>query len=86
MSQSAVSLTRRTWPERMRRQQSSDYLREEHGISLSPATLAKLAVIGGGPPFRKDGRFPLHERSDLDAYAAKRLGPLRTSTSDQQAA
>ena len=70
----------------MRRKLASEYLFEEHGVSLSPATLAKLAVIGGGPSFRKDGPFPLYERPDLDTFATVRLGPLRTSTSDHQQA
>ena len=38
---------------------------------------------GGGPSFRMDGPFPLYERTELDAFATVRLGPLRTSTSDQ---
>jgi hypothetical protein len=70
----------------MRRKVASEYLLEEHGVSLSPATLAKLAVIGGGPSFRKDGPFPLYERPALDTFAIVRLGPLRTSTSDHQRA
>ena len=64
--------------------QASAYLSELHGITLSPATLAKLAVVGGGPAFRKDGPFPLYELDILDAFAAARLGPLRTSTGDQR--
>jgi hypothetical protein len=65
---------------------ASEYLFKEHGVSLSPATLAKLAVIGGGPSFRKDGPFPLYERAGLDTFATVRLGPLRASTSESQAA
>jgi hypothetical protein len=86
MSQSSNDPTSRHWPPRMRRKLASEYLLEVHGVSLSPATLAKLAVIGGGPSFRKDGPFPLYERTDLDTFATIRLGPLRTSTSDQQQA
>jgi len=83
MNQASIGITSRHWPARMRRKLASEYLFEEHGVSLSPATLAKLAVVGGSPPFRKDGPFPLYERSDLDTFATVRLGPLRTSTSDQ---
>jgi hypothetical protein len=86
MSQSSTGTTSRHWPARMRRKVASEYLLEEHGVSLSPATLAKLAVIGGGPSFRKDGPFPLYERPALDTFAIVRLGPLRTSTSDHQQA
>jgi hypothetical protein len=70
----------------MRRSLASNYLREVHGVSLSPATLAKLAVIGGGPRFRRDGRFPLYDLPELDTYAVTRLGPLRSSTSESLAA
>jgi hypothetical protein len=73
--------TPRRWPARMRRKQASEYLLEQHGVSLSAATLAKLAVIGGSPPFWKDGPFPVYGRDQLDQFAAKRLGKLRSSTS-----
>jgi hypothetical protein len=86
MSQTSFGITSRHWPARMRRKQASEYLFEEHGVSLSPATLAKLAVVGGGPPFMKDGPYPIYERPRLDTFATARLGPLRTSTSDQQQA
>lgn len=86
MSQSSIGTTSRKWPARMRRKQASEYLLEVHGVSLSPATLAKLAVVGGGPPFRKDGPFPLYDQPVLDAHAVARLGPLRASTSESLAA
>ena len=72
------------WPNRMRRRDASQYLQEQHGIGLAHSTLAKLAVLGGGPPFRLDGRFPVYDRDALDAFASERLGPLRRSTSDVQ--
>jgi len=81
MSQASIDATSRHWPTRMRRKVASEYLLEVHGVSLSPATLAKLAVIGGGPAFRKDGPFPIYEPGDLDTFAIGRLGPLRHSTS-----
>jgi len=67
----------------MSRQITSEYFLAVYGIRLSPATLAKKAVTGGGPPFQKDGRFPIYNRKSNDAYALERLGPLRTSTSDK---
>lgn len=72
----------RPWPTRMRRAEASAYLQAEHGVQLAGATLAKLAVQGGGPRFRVDGRFPLYDKTELDRFAADRLGPLRSSTSD----
>lgn len=74
--------TERNWPARMRRGEVSEYLLQIHGVRLSPATLAKLASEGGGPPFLKDGRFPLYPRQSTDEFATARLGPLRRSTSD----
>ena len=82
MSQDSIVRTATTWPNRMRRQEASHYLHERHGIRLAHSTLAKLAVVGGGPPFRLDGRFPVYDREALDTYASERLGPLRRSTSD----
>ena len=81
MSQSSTGLSR-NWPQLMRRKMASEYLLDEHGVSLSPATLAKLASIGGSPPFYKDGPFPKYDRDGLDTFAVARLGRLRTSTSD----
>lgn len=68
------------WPARLRRKEASAYLRSEHGVSLSPATLAKMAVVGNGPAFRKDGGIPVYDRQVLDDFAVARLGPLRRST------
>ncbi len=86
MSQASTAPTSPKWPSRMRRQQASEYLREVHGVTLCPNTLAKLAVVGGGRGFRLDGRFPIYDQPILDAYAIARLGPIRSSTSDRQAA
>lgn len=66
----------------LNRKGASQYLKEKHGIQRSPATLSKLAVIGGGPRFRKDGRTPLYPIEELDAWAAKKLSPVVGSTSE----
>lgn len=67
-------------PEYLRRDAAADYLKKRYGAGTS-ATLAKLACIGGGPPFRKFGRHPLYLPEDLDAWAKARLSPPRDSTS-----
>ena len=65
---------------RLSRVEASNYLYENHGITLKPSTLAKLAVIGGGPEFRKDGRFAIYEPLVLDQYAYERLSkPVRST-------
>jgi len=66
----------------LRRKAASEYLAATWGIPCSPSTLAKLAVIGGGPTFRRAGRIPLYSSGDLDTWATSKLsGPMR-STSD----
>lgn len=67
---------------RLRRWEASEYLKLAHGIRLAPATLAKMACIGGGPAFHKYRRTPLYPRDELDRWAIERLGPLRSGTSD----
>ncbi len=67
---------------RYRRAEASTYLKEKWGISRKPSTLAKLAVIGGGPNFQKDGKTPLYPGNELDSYAESQLSPLKSSTSD----
>ena len=41
-------------------------------LGLAPATLAKLAVHGGGPPYLKLGRSVRYRKSSLDAWLAVR--------------
>ncbi len=65
----------------LRRKAAARYL-QERGLPVAAQTLAKLAVIGGGPAFQKFGRFPVYSCADLDAWAASRLGPPQRSTSD----
>ena len=66
----------------LRRKAASDYLRETHGLERAASTLAKLAVIGGGPIFRRAGRVPLYAPEDLDAYAYSLLSAPMRSTSE----
>jgi hypothetical protein len=67
---------------RLRRDAAAAYITDKHGIPCSPRTLAKYAVIGGGPAFRKAGRFPLYDLSDLDQWAESKIGPRVNSTSE----
>ncbi len=67
----------------LRRSEASAYLKERYGIDRKPSTLAKLAVIGGSPPFRHAGRFPLYAPDDLDSWALSILTPKKSSTSDR---
>jgi hypothetical protein len=69
-------------PRYLRRVEAARYIRDTWGIPCSPKTLAKLAVVGGGPLFRKCGPYPLHQICDLDAWCSARVGPKQRSTSD----
>jgi hypothetical protein len=66
----------------LRRYEASEYLFQKFGIKRTPSTLAKLAVIGGGPLFRKANRTPLYDVASLDMWAENLLTPLKASTSD----
>ena len=52
-------------------------------VGLARATLAKLRVTGGGPPFIKLGARVLYESADLEAWVAAQ--GKRRSTSDAPA-
>ncbi len=48
-------------------------------LGLSPKTLEKWRVVGGGPKFRKLGGAVLYDQHELTAWADSRV---RLSTSD----
>ena len=55
--------------------QSARYLTNNEAaefLRLSPRTLEKQRVLGGGPRFRKFGRRVMYAVADLDAWAADR--------------
>jgi hypothetical protein len=66
----------------MRRADAARYIRETYGIPCVTTTLAKYACIGGGPAFRKAGKFPMYSRDDLDTWANRRFGRRVYSTSE----
>jgi hypothetical protein len=75
-------MTELTTPQRyLRRSDAAQYVRSTWGVPCASKWLAKLAVTGGGPIFRKAGRFPLYLAADLDAWAEARIGAPRRSTS-----
>ncbi len=67
---------------RLRRPQASCYLKEKWGIDRAASTLAKLAVVGGGPKFQHANRIPLYTPEELDIWAESILSPMKISTSD----
>ena len=64
----------------LRRKDAALYIQNHWGQPCSPKWLAKLAVVGGGPVFRKAGRYPMYPPAGLDAWVERRMGPLRTNT------
>ncbi|PCI85234.1 MAG: hypothetical protein COB24_13890 [Hyphomicrobiales bacterium] len=68
-------------PTYLRRKQAATYLQERYG-AYTTETLAKLATIGGGPSFRKLGRFPLYTKEDLTTWAESRMSKSVKSTSE----
>jgi hypothetical protein len=69
-------------PVYMRRHDAANYLQQKWGKPCATSTLAKLAVVGGGPPYRKAGRTPLYTAEDLDLWAVSRIGGPQRSTAD----
>lgn len=69
----------------LRRKYAAKYVEDMHGQPCSPKTLAKLAVVGGGPAYRKAGKFPLYEPDDLDEWALAKLSPKVRSSSEFRA-
>ena len=67
----------------LRRKAAAEYIHDVHGQSVAAKTLARLASQGGGPAFRKAGKYPLYECDDLDAWAMARLSPKVFRSSDQ---
>jgi hypothetical protein len=68
----------------LRRKQAGEFLLARYGFGAEK-TLAKLAVIGGGPKFRKAGRIPLYTIEDLDSWALAKIGAPVRSTSEAKA-
>jgi hypothetical protein len=69
----------------LRRADAAAYVTDRYGFPCSRQWLAKLAVVGGGPVFRKAGRYPIYQPADLDRWAQARIGPVQRSTSDTTA-
>ena len=64
----------------LRRKDAALYIQNRWGQPCSPKWLAKLAVVGGGPVFRKAGRYPVYSHAGLDDWAQARMGPPRSNT------
>jgi hypothetical protein len=66
----------------LRRSEAANYVQNYWGYPLSAKTLAKYAVVGGGPKFCKASRFPLYEAAWLDEWVRSKLSLPVSSTSE----
>ncbi len=66
------------------REQAADYLTGQ-GLPVAKGTLQKLATIGGGPAYRRFGKYAVYLTADLDTWAAQKLSSPRHSTSFREA-
>lgn len=61
-------------PVYLSRTDAADYIRQRYGFPCSEVTLARLAMRGEGPPFKRaSGRFALYAPPALDEWAAGRI-------------
>ena len=66
----------------LRRAEAAKYLEDDLGYPMKERTLAKLAVVGGGPNFRKAPRFALYEPVELEEWVNRKLSRPVSSTSE----
>jgi hypothetical protein len=64
-----------TWPRRLRRNQAAQYLKEVHGIGLTPKTLQNRNAAGKDPRPEYLGTIPYYTPTTLDAFAASCFQP-----------
>lgn len=65
----------------LRRSEAAAFLQQHYG-AYTTATLARLAVQGGGPRWIKFGRFPLYSPDDLISWAESRMSKKVQTTSE----
>lgn len=70
----------------LRRSEAAAYIRAKYLLPCADKYLAKLAVTGGGPKFRKASRWPIYEVADLEAWAEARISAKVGSTSELKGA
>ena len=70
------------WPGRMSRRQASEYLQAVHGIRAAYQTLARHALQGTGPAYRKQHKFTVYDRAELDRWADLYLTKPCVSTAE----
>jgi hypothetical protein len=74
-----------TDPDVLLRRKATAAALTESGFPVATATLATMAVRGGGPPYQLFGRVPLYRWSDARDWAVGRLTPPCRSSSEADA-
>lgn len=54
-----------------------------HGFTTTAATLATKRVRGGGPQFRRYGRYVRYAEADLMTWAEAQISPPYSSTAEE---
>lgn len=70
----------------LRRGEAAAYIRKTYNLPCAKTYLDFLASVGGGPAFRRIGRWPVYECSDLDTWARQRMTAKVTSTAELRGA
>ena len=66
-------------PRYLSRAEAASYVTQKYGFPCSEQTLAKLAVKGQGPQFKRaNGRFAVYPVANLDAWAVTRIADPAT--------
>lgn len=63
------------------REQAAQYLTNDLGLEVSKNTLQKWVTTGGGPAYRRFGKYAVYSTDDLDAWAQEKLTAPRHSSS-----
>lgn len=70
-------------PKFLTRDEVEKYLKQKWGIKRKKQTLAKLAVVGGGPEYRRFGRRVVYEPEAIDAWVERLLSAPIANTSQR---
>lgn len=62
------------------RAEAAQYLTEKRGLPTAKTTLQKLVTTGGGPVYRRFGKYAVYAVPDLDAWADSKLTAPRASS------
>jgi hypothetical protein len=62
------------------RAEAAKYIKDTYAIPCVATTLAKYAVFGVGPAYRKAGNRTFYAKEDLDTWANARMSEPMTKT------